>query len=69
MFKRVGILMMALASLGALVPATAAAAERGREDARVVVQKRIVVRHHRPRRAQTVVVKRVEVRNAAHNWR
>jgi hypothetical protein len=68
MFKRVGVLTMALASLGALVPATAAAAERGRDEARIVVQKK-VVRHRGHQKAQRVVVKRVVVRESAPKWR
>lgn len=40
MLKKIGVVAMTLASLGALVPATASAAERGREETRVVVQKR-----------------------------
>ena len=69
MFKRVGVLMMALASLAAVVPATASAAERGRHEARIVMQKRIVVRHRRARGEQTVVVKREAVRHSAPRWR
>jgi hypothetical protein len=68
MFKRVGVFMLALASLGALVPATAAAAERGRDEARIVVQKR-VVRRERNRRPERVVVKRVVLRDSAPRWR
>jgi hypothetical protein len=65
MLKKVGVLAMALASLGSLVPATAAAAERGRtdirNDARVAVQKRDDrgFNHVRDRR---VIVRRTPVR-------
>ena len=40
MLKKIGVLAITLASFGALIPATASAAERGREETRVVVQKR-----------------------------
>jgi hypothetical protein len=40
MLKKVGIAVMALASLGAMLPISAAAAERGHEQARVIVQQR-----------------------------
>jgi ribose 1,5-bisphosphokinase PhnN len=72
MLKRVGIFVMALASLGAILPATALAAERGREDKQVVVQRfdrgrtqvverRVVVKHARKRHNS----RRHEVRPAA----
>ncbi len=40
MSKRIGVFVMALASLGVMLPASAAAAERGRDESRVVVQNR-----------------------------
>jgi len=69
MFKKIAVLMMTFASFAAVVPATASAAERGREEGRVVVQKRVVIRHNRHRRQRIVMVKRVEVRNSAPRWR
>jgi hypothetical protein len=63
MLKQVGVFVMALASLGALVPATAAAAERGRVEAKtVVMRKKIVRRHHR--KAHRVFVNRIARRKS-----
>jgi hypothetical protein len=58
MLKRVAVFVMTLASLGAVVPATAAAAERGRVETQVVVEKKVV--HHRRARLapHRVVVRR-----------
>ncbi|HZS53018.1 MAG TPA: hypothetical protein VFA65_01340 [Bryobacteraceae bacterium] len=39
MLKRVAVAVLALASFGAVLPMSAAAAERGREETRVVVKK------------------------------
>jgi hypothetical protein len=47
MLKRVAVFVMMFASLGAIVPATAAAAERGRVEKQVIVQKKVVHRRGR----------------------
>ena len=59
MLKRVAVLIMTLASFGAVLPMTAAAAERGIGEKQVVVEKRVVQRDQRP-------APRVEVRRAKH---
>jgi len=61
MLKRVGVLAMTLASFGALIPATASAAERGRQETRVAVERGDDRRpvHIEERR---VIAKRVPVR-------
>jgi hypothetical protein len=62
MLKKVAVFVMTLASLGAVVPATAAAAERGgRAEKQVVVEKRVM--HRRGRRVNhRVVVRRTPAR-------
>ena len=57
MLKKAGVFAMMLASLGAVLPATAVAAERGREVKTVVVQQRDVRgRKHHPK----VIVKQAQ---------
>jgi hypothetical protein len=56
MLKKIAVLAMTLASFGALIPATAAAAERRPVEKQVIVQKKVV---HRNRRVRRVVVKPV----------
>ena len=46
MLKKIAVLVMTLASFGAVLPATAAAAERRLEN-RVVVKRKVVRRHPR----------------------
>lgn len=58
MLKKVAVLIMTLASFAAIVPATAAAAERDGREKQVVVEKQVVRRHQR--RAPRVIVRRVE---------
>jgi hypothetical protein len=64
MFKRVGVLALTLASFGALIPATAAAAERGRQETKVVVERtdRRPAEHPAPVVEHRVIARRGPVR-------
>lgn len=60
MFKKIAVLAMTLASFGAVLPATAAAADR-RVENRVVVQQKVIRRHGRLS-DRRVIARRAHVR-------
>jgi hypothetical protein len=62
MLKKIAVLAMTLASFGALVPATAAAAERRPVEKQVIVQKKVVRRARHTRRAIVRPVRHMRVR-------
>lgn len=62
MLKKIAVLAMTLASFGALVPATAAAAERWPVEKQVIVQKKVVRRNRRVRRAVIKPVRQTHIR-------
>ncbi len=61
MFKKIAVLAMTLASFGAVLPATAAAAADRRVENRVVVEQKVIRRHGRLS-DRRVIARRAHVR-------
>lgn len=61
MFKKIAVAALTLASFGAIIPATAAAAERPAEN-RVVVEKKVIVHRRGHVAARRIVHRRAPAR-------